>query len=95
MPGVELLMILVEEVSTVAFFVYIAPTLLVPTLSLITQLVMVKVPSLRIPPAKLQGIEPNVSAELVRYAAKQVEPLIKKLGGTVHTPIARDANQAI
>jgi hypothetical protein len=31
---------------------------------------------------KLNGIETSTSAELVRYAAKQVEPIIKKLGGT-------------
>jgi IS4 transposase len=36
---------------------------------------------------KLNGIEPNTSAELVRYAAQQVEPVIKKLGGTVRPPL--------
>ena len=36
---------------------------------------------------KLNGIETNISAELVRYAAKQVEPIIKKLGGTVRSPL--------
>jgi len=36
---------------------------------------------------KLNGIETNTSAELVRYAAKQVEPIIKKLGGTMHSPL--------
>lgn len=30
---------------------------------------------------KLNGIEPHTSAELVRYAAGQVQPLIEKLGG--------------
>jgi IS4 transposase len=32
---------------------------------------------------KLNGIEPGTSAQLVRYATDQVEPIIKKLGGTV------------
>ena len=36
---------------------------------------------------KLNGIETNISAELVRYAAQQVEPIIKKLGGTMHPPL--------
>jgi hypothetical protein len=36
---------------------------------------------------KLNGIEPNISANLVRYAAGQVEPLIKGLGGTVPSPL--------
>jgi IS4 transposase len=36
---------------------------------------------------KLNGIETNISAELVRYAAKQVEPIIKKLGGTMRSPL--------
>ena len=36
---------------------------------------------------KLNGIEPNVSADLVRYAAGQVEPIIKALGGTVPSPL--------
>ena len=36
---------------------------------------------------KLNGIETNISAELVRYAAKQVEPIIKKLGGTIRSPL--------
>ena len=36
---------------------------------------------------KLTGIETNTSAELVRYAAKQVEPIIKKLGGTMRSPL--------
>lgn len=36
---------------------------------------------------KLNGIETNTSAELVRYAAKQVEPIIKKLGGTSRSPL--------
>jgi hypothetical protein len=35
---------------------------------------------------KLNGIEPNTSAELVRYATYQVEPIIRKLGGTVRYP---------
>ncbi len=36
---------------------------------------------------KLNGIEANTSAELVRFAAKQVEPIIKKLGGTIRSPL--------
>ena len=36
---------------------------------------------------KLNGIETSTSAELVRYAAKQVEPIIKKLGGTGRSPL--------
>jgi len=32
---------------------------------------------------KLNGIETNTSAELVRYAAGEVKPVIEKLGGTV------------
>jgi len=36
---------------------------------------------------KLNGIEPGTSAGLVRYAAQQVEPIIKKLGGTVRSPL--------
>ena len=36
---------------------------------------------------KLNGIEPGTSAALVRYAGKQVEPIIKKLGGTGRPPL--------
>ncbi len=36
---------------------------------------------------KLNGIEPNTSANLVRYAAEQVAPIIKDLGGTVPSPL--------
>jgi len=36
---------------------------------------------------KLNGIETNTSAGLVRYAANQVEPIIKKLGGTIRSPL--------
>jgi hypothetical protein len=36
---------------------------------------------------KLNGIETDTSAELVRYAAGQVEPIIKKLGGTAPDPL--------
>ncbi len=36
---------------------------------------------------KLNGIETSTSAELVRYAAQQVEPIIKKLGGTMRSPL--------
>jgi hypothetical protein len=36
---------------------------------------------------KLNGIEPNTSAELVRYAAGQIAPVIEKLGGTSELPL--------
>jgi IS4 transposase len=36
---------------------------------------------------KLNGIEIHTSAELVRYAAGQVEPIIKKLGGISAAPL--------
>ena len=36
---------------------------------------------------KLNGIETNISAGLVLYAAQQVEPVIKKLGGTGRSPL--------
>jgi len=36
---------------------------------------------------KLNGIETGTSAALVRYAAGQVEPIIKKLGGTGRSPL--------
>ena len=36
---------------------------------------------------KLNGIETNTSAELVRFAAKQVEPIVIKLGGTTRSPL--------
>jgi hypothetical protein len=36
---------------------------------------------------KLNGIEPNTSAELVRYAAGQIAPVIEKLGGTSQAPL--------
>ena len=36
---------------------------------------------------KRNGIETGTSAALVRYAAGQVEPIIKKLGGTVRSPL--------
>jgi hypothetical protein len=36
---------------------------------------------------KLNGIETDTSAELVRYAARQVEPIIRKLGGTNPDPL--------
>ncbi|MDP2780379.1 MAG: hypothetical protein Q8O80_08225, partial [Devosia sp.] len=36
---------------------------------------------------KLNGIETNTSAELVRYAAQQVQPVIEKLGGTIRSPL--------
>ncbi|MGD8970537.1 MAG: transposase [Desulfobacterales bacterium] len=36
---------------------------------------------------KLNGIEPHTSAQLVRYAARQAQPLVKKLGGTKRSPL--------
>ena len=36
---------------------------------------------------KLNGIELNTSAQLVRYAVEQVEPLVKKLGDAVPSPL--------
>ena len=36
---------------------------------------------------KLNGIETQTSAELVRYAADQVMPILKKLGGTLPPPL--------
>jgi Transposase DDE domain len=36
---------------------------------------------------KLNGIEPNTSTELVRYAAGQIAPVIEKLGGTSEPPL--------
>jgi hypothetical protein len=36
---------------------------------------------------KLNGIEPSTSAQLVRYATYQVEPIIRKLGGTVRSQL--------
>jgi hypothetical protein len=36
---------------------------------------------------KLNGIETETSAELVRYAARQVTPIIEKLGGTNPSPL--------
>src|SRR6266550_1369628 len=36
---------------------------------------------------KLQGIEPEVAAELVRHAARQLQPLIRELGGTLPEPV--------
>jgi len=36
---------------------------------------------------KLQGIEPGTSAALVRYAAEQVEPIIRKLLGKQSSPL--------
>ena len=36
---------------------------------------------------KLNGIEPGTSAALVRYAGGKVEPIIKKLGGNVRSPL--------
>ena len=36
---------------------------------------------------KLQGIEPDVAAELVAHTARQFQPLIQELGGTLPEPI--------
>jgi hypothetical protein len=36
---------------------------------------------------KINGIEPEISAELVRYASKQIAPIIKDLGGTNPEPL--------
>ena len=36
---------------------------------------------------KLNGIEPSTSAELVRYTVEQVEPIMKKLGGQIPSPL--------
>lgn len=36
---------------------------------------------------KLNGIEPNTSAELVRYASSQAEPICKELGGNKNFPL--------
>ncbi len=36
---------------------------------------------------KLNGIEINTSAQLVRYAVEQVEPIVKKLRGKVQGPL--------
>jgi hypothetical protein len=36
---------------------------------------------------KLNGIEPETSAELVRYASGQVAPIIEELGGTIPDPL--------
>jgi hypothetical protein len=36
---------------------------------------------------KLNGIEPAIAAELVRHASAQVEPIIRKLGGTRKSPL--------
>ncbi len=36
---------------------------------------------------KLQGIEPDISAGLVRYAAEKMSPIIEQLGGTVYSPL--------
>ena len=37
---------------------------------------------------KLQGIEPDVSAELVRHTAQQLLPLIQHIGGALPEPVA-------
>ena len=36
---------------------------------------------------KLNGIEPHTSAQLVRYAVEQAQPLVKKLGDKVPSPL--------
>lgn len=36
---------------------------------------------------KINGIEPDTSAELVRFASSQVQPIIRELGGTLPSPL--------
>ncbi len=36
---------------------------------------------------KLQGIEPAVAAELVRHSARQLQPLLQEIGGTLPEPV--------
>src|SRR5271157_3012127 len=36
---------------------------------------------------KLQGIEPEVAAELVRHSARQLQPLVREIGGTLPEPV--------
>jgi len=36
---------------------------------------------------KLQGLEPHLAAELVRYAARRLEPVLLELGGTTPEPV--------
>jgi hypothetical protein len=36
---------------------------------------------------KLQGIEPEVAAELVRHTARHLQPLIQEIGGTLPEPV--------
>ncbi|MCF6247635.1 MAG: hypothetical protein L3J69_09765, partial [Desulfobacula sp.] len=36
---------------------------------------------------KINGIEPQTSAELVRYAAREISPIIEGLGGTKESPL--------
>src|SRR5436190_15507703 len=36
---------------------------------------------------KLQGIEPGVAAELVRHCARQLQPLIREIGGALPEPV--------
>src|SRR3954454_22732712 len=36
---------------------------------------------------KLQRIEPGVAAELVRHSARQLQPLIREVGGTLPEPV--------
>src|SRR5437868_11509414 len=36
---------------------------------------------------KLQGIEPEVAAELVAHSARQFQPLIQEIGGTLPEPV--------
>src|SRR5256886_67958 len=36
---------------------------------------------------KLQGIEPAVAAELVRHSVRQLQPLIREIGGALPEPV--------
>jgi hypothetical protein len=36
---------------------------------------------------KLQGVEPNVASQLVRYSAEQFQPLIQEVAGTLPEPV--------
>jgi hypothetical protein len=36
---------------------------------------------------KLQGIEPEVAAELVRHSARQLQPLVQEIGGALPEPV--------
>ena len=42
---------------------------------------------------KINGIEPDTSAELVRFASSQVQPIIRELGGSLALPVTRETDQ--